>query len=250
MSTSNLVFMDELRNAFCEHFGENWLCYKEVWLYKAKVDEMPFFSTDRKTCSSISHVFKLKLKWLLHTKIQQIIDMQHYWPTVQWSHHLGGFTAKMTSNVEKGFHHNAVQLKLTKHKTSVERCPITKPLLGHHHGNLCDLGESTTNMWTNSILHLQILVQLIHSWVTPQSSPDLNLTPLAAFLRFLPSAASLAALGKKRKKAARGVRFKSGLSTELWSGKAGVGKWGTCIYIYIYLTVTEYHNSKALSYPK
>ena len=35
-------------------------------------------------------------------------------------------------------------------------------------------------------------------------SPDLNLTPLAAFLRFLPS-------GKNVKKAARGVRFKSGL---------------------------------------
>ena len=31
-------------------------------------------------------------------------------------------------------------------------------------------------------------------------SPDLNLTPLAAFLRFLPSAASLAALGKNVKK--------------------------------------------------
>ena len=39
-------------------------------------------------------------------------------------------------------------------------------------------------------------------------SPDLNLTPLPAFFTFLPS---LAALGKKRKKAARGVRFKSGL---------------------------------------
>ena len=40
--------------------------------------------------------------------------------------------------------------------------------------------------------------------VTP--SPDLNLTPLAAFLRCV-------ARGKKnRKKAARGVRFKSGLS--------------------------------------
>ena len=43
-------------------------------------------------------------------------------------------------------------------------------------------------------------------------NPDLNLTPLAAFLHFLPSAARLAALGKKRKKAARGVRFKSGLT--------------------------------------
>ena len=47
--------------------------------------------------------------------------------------------------------------------------------------------------WT--ILHLYI-----------NASPDLNLTPLAAFLRFLPRCAR-----QKRKKAARGVRFKSGL---------------------------------------
>ena len=42
-------------------------------------------------------------------------------------------------------------------------------------------------------------------------SPDLNLTPLAAFLRFCRAQRGLTALGKKRKKAARGVRFKSGL---------------------------------------
>ena len=46
-------------------------------------------------------------------------------------------------------------------------------------------------------------------------SPDLNLTPLAAFLRFLPSAARLVALGKNRKKAARGVRFKAGLGKSM-----------------------------------
>ena len=37
-----------------------------------------------------------------------------------------------------------------------------------------------------------------------RGSPDLNLTPLAAFFTFF-------TLNKKRKKAARGVRFKSGL---------------------------------------
>ena len=40
-------------------------------------------------------------------------------------------------------------------------------------------------------------------------SPDLNLTPLAAFSRFCRAQRS----AKKRKKAARGVRFKSGLGT-------------------------------------
>ena len=49
-------------------------------------------------------------------------------------------------------------------------------------------------------------VSIMASEITVWSSPDLNLTPLAAFLRFLLSAAR-----QKREKAARGVRFKSGL---------------------------------------
>ena len=60
-------------------------------------------------------------------------------------------------------------------------------------------------------LHLMVLVTLprlefIKNRVTYSPSPDLNLTPLAAFLRFC-----RAQLGKKSKKAARGIRFKSGL---------------------------------------
>ena len=53
--------------------------------------------------------------------------------------------------------------------------------------------------WRNACPELNYVHPL---WVN--ISPDLNLTPLA-FLRFLPSAR------QKRKKAARGVRFKSGL---------------------------------------
>ena len=45
-----------------------------------------------------------------------------------------------------------------------------------------------------------------------QTSPDLNLTPLAAFLRFCRSA-------KKRKKAARGVRFKSRLTPNMFRSR-------------------------------
>ena len=43
-------------------------------------------------------------------------------------------------------------------------------------------------------------------------SPDLNMRPLAAFFYFF--AECSAALDKKRKKAARGVRFKSGLDLD------------------------------------
>ena len=45
------------------------------------------------------------------------------------------------------------------------------------------------------------------SHICQDTSPDLNLTPLAAFFYVF----CLAALGKKRKKAAKCVRFKSGL---------------------------------------
>ena len=49
-----------------------------------------------------------------------------------------------------------------------------------------------------SISAMDLKFKLVVSYKIP--SPDLNLTPLAAFLRFLPSAASLAALGKNVKK--------------------------------------------------
>ena len=84
--------------------------------------------------------------------------------------------------------------------------------------------------WLIITLWVTYLV-LKQDYSTPNPSPDLNLTPLAAFLRFLPSAARLAALGKKRKKAARGVRFKSGLTKPIlaiafdsWHGKPKANK--------------------------
>ena len=55
---------------------------------------------------------------------------------------------------------------------------------------------------------------IYHSMALSMPSPDLNLTPLAAFLLFCwAQRGSLAALGKKRKKAARGVRYMNDLIT-------------------------------------
>ena len=66
-----------------------------------------------------------------------------------------------------------------------------------------------------SLLAMQKDLKILGYWLlvvtTRACSPDLNLTPLPAFLRFCRAQRGLAALGKKRKKAARGVRFKSGL---------------------------------------
>ena len=70
------------------------------------------------------------------------------------------------------------------------------------------------------ILPLISLLSKLNVAIYLFGSPDLNLTPLAAFLRFCRAQRGFAALGKKRKQAARGVRFKSGL---IYLGELSVG---------------------------
>ena len=86
----------------------------------------------------------------------------------------------------------------------------------------CALGSSTWKVPNWGLWNFLTLTLVLYLTRAPGAlfnikspSPVLNLTHLAAFLRLFPSAARLAALGKKWKKGVRGVKLNSGLKESL-----------------------------------